>query len=89
MTFLSKVGSPPPTFLDPSTQNNNTWLQLLGCNSQGIGTLDPLQMDIITFDFSRPTATRLDIERKIRDYKAGNATQQDVKDVISLYMSTS
>ncbi len=84
---ISKVGSPPPAFLDPSTQNNHTWQQLSGCNSQGIGTLDPQQMDVITFDFNHPTATRLDIERKIRDFKAGKATEQDVKDVIKLYMS--
>jgi hypothetical protein len=84
---ISKCHSPAPTWLDPSTQNNNTWLQLLGCNGQGIGTLDPLQMDVITYDFNYPTATRLDIERKIRDFKAGNATTQDVKDVINQYMS--
>jgi hypothetical protein len=84
---ISKVGSPAPTFLDPSRQDNNTWRQLAGCNSQGIGTLDPQQMDVITFDFNHPTATRLDIERKIRDFKAGKATEQDVKDVIELYMS--
>jgi hypothetical protein len=85
---ISKCGSPLATFLDPSAQNNNTWRQLVGCNSQGIGTLDPLQMDVITYDFNYPTATRLDIERKIRDFKAGKATEQDVKDVISLYMSS-
>lgn len=84
---ISKCGSPAPTWLDPSTQNNNTWLQLLGCNSQGIGTLNTQQMDVITYDFNYPTATRLDIERKIRDFKAGNATSQDVKDVIQQYMS--
>ena len=84
---ISKVGSPPPAFLDPSTQDNHTWQQLAGCNSQGIGTLGPQQMDVITFDFVHPTATRLDIERKIRDFKAGKATEQDVKDVIQIYMS--
>lgn len=84
---ISKVGSPPPTFLDPSTQDNNTWRQLLGCSNQGIGTVDPQQMDVVTFDFNHPTTTRLDIERKIRDFKAGKATEQDVKDVIQLYMS--
>ncbi len=76
-----------PTYLDPTTQNNNTWRQLLGCHTQGIGTLDPQQMDVITYDFSYPTATRLDIERKIRDFHAGKATTQDVKEVIDRYMS--
>ena len=84
---ISKAGSPAPAFLDPSTKNNNTWLQLSGCSSQGIGTTDPLQMEVLTYDFSHPSATRLDVERKIRDFKAGLATDQDVQDVIKLYMS--
>jgi hypothetical protein len=83
---ISKVGSPRPTWLDPSTQNNNTWLQLLGCSSQGIGTVNPAQMEIVTYDFNHPTTTRLDIDRKVRDFKAGTATQQDVKNVVSQYM---
>jgi hypothetical protein len=85
---ISKVGSPPPTWLDPSTQNNNTWLQLSGCNSQGIGTVNPTQMEVITYDFNHPTASRLDVDRKIRDYKAGNASEQDVKSIINLYMES-
>jgi hypothetical protein len=80
------VISPYAAWLNPDL-TNNTRKQLLGCNGQGIGTLTPAQMDLITFDFNRPTATRLDIERKIRDFKAGIATEQDVKDVIRLYMS--
>jgi hypothetical protein len=38
---------------------------------------------VIAFDFNHPTATRLDIERKIRDFNLGIATEQDVKDVIN------
>jgi hypothetical protein len=83
---ISKVGSPLPTWLDPSTENNNTWRQLLGCNGRGIGTLTPSQMEVLTYDFSHPRTTRLDVERKIRDFKAGNATEQNVKDVINSYM---
>ena len=85
--LLSKVGNPHQAYLDPSAQNNNTWLQLFGCNSEGIGTLLPKQIEIITYDFLRPTATRLDVDRKIRDFKAGLATEQEVKDVINLYQS--
>lgn len=85
---ISKVGSPPPTWLDPSTQNNNTWLQLSGCNSMGIGTVNPSSIEVVTYDFNHPTASRLDVERKIRDFKAGNATEQEVKDVINLYMES-
>lgn len=83
---ISRCGSPPPSWLDPSTQNNNTWRQLLGCNSQGIGTLDPNQLELVSYDFNHPTTTRLDIERKLRDFKAGNATQQDVRNAILQYM---
>jgi hypothetical protein len=85
---ISKCGSPVSTWLDPTTQNNNTWRQMLGCNGRGIGTLDPQSIEVISYDFNHPTATRLDVDRKIRDFKAGNATQQEVKDVINLYMES-
>lgn len=80
------VISPSAAWLNPD-QDNNTRKQLLGCSSQGIGTLDPQQIEVIAYDFNHPGATRLDIERKIRDFKAGLATEQEVKDVIQLYMS--
>ncbi len=73
-------------WLNPDAENN-TRGQLAGCSAQGIGTLDPGQMDVVSFDFNNPTATRLDIDRKIRDFRAGKASEQDVKDVIQLYMS--
>ncbi len=76
------MGAP---WLNPDL-NNNTRQQILGCNNQGIGTIDPQKLEVITYDFLRPTANRLDVERKIRDFKAGSATQQDVKDAIRLYM---
>jgi hypothetical protein len=79
------VISPYASWLNPD-QNNHTRQQLLGCSSQGIGTLDPQQIEVITFDFNHPTATRLDVERKIRDFNLGLATEQDVKNVIKLYM---
>jgi hypothetical protein len=80
------VISPYAAWLNPN-QNNNTRKQLLGCNGQGIGTLDPTSIDVYTYDFNHPTTTRLDIERKIRDFKAGKATEQQVKDAIKQYMS--
>jgi hypothetical protein len=79
------VISPYASWLNPD-DNNNTRKQILGCLSRGIGTIDPQQIEVITFDFNRPTATRLDVERKFRDFKAGRATEQDVKDTIKLYM---
>jgi len=79
------VISPYASWLNPDL-DNNTRKQILGCNSQGIGTIDPQQIEVITFDFNKPTANRVDIERKIRDFKAGQATEQDVKDTVKLYM---
>ena len=79
------VISPYASWLNPDL-TNHTRQQLLGCSSLGVGTLDPQKIEVITFDFNHPTATRLDIERKIRDFKLGLATEQDVKDVIRLYM---
>lgn len=79
------VISPYASWLNPDL-NNNTRKQILGCNSQGIGTIDPQKIEVITFDFSHPTASRVDLERKIRDFKAGQATEQDVKDTVKNYM---
>lgn len=81
------VISPYSPWLNPDS-NTYTRQQLIGCSSQGIGTLDPQQIEVVSFDFNNPTATRLDVERKIRDYKAGKVTSQDVKDAINLYMDS-
>lgn len=81
------VISPYAAWLNPDL-NNNTRKQILGCGSQGIGTMDPMSIEVISYDFNHPTATRLDVERKIRDFKAGNATQLEVKDVVNLYMES-
>jgi hypothetical protein len=80
------VIAPYASWLNPNL-NNNTRQQLLGCSSQGIGTIDPQQIEVVTYDFLHPTANRLDVDRKIRNYKAGQASLQEVKDVIRLYMA--
>ena len=79
------VISPYASWLNPDL-NNNTRKQIVGCNSQGIGTIDPSLLAIVTYDFNHPATSRLDIDRKVRALKAGTATQQDVKDVIRQYM---
>ena len=79
------VISPYAPWLNP-TLDNNTRKQILGCNSQGIGTIDPQQIEVLEYDFNRPTANRLDVERKLRDFRSGQASEQEVKDVIKLYM---
>lgn len=79
------VIAPYAPWLNPDL-NNNTRRQIVGCNSQGIGTINPSLFQIVTYDFNHPTTTRADLDRKVRDFKAGTATQQDVKDVINQYM---
>jgi len=74
-------------WLNPDNENN-TRHQILGCNSFGIGTIDPSKFEVMTFDFNNPTTTRLDVERKIRDLKSGKATEQNVKDTVRAYMQS-
>jgi len=50
--------------------------------------VNPAQIEVVTYDFNNPTATRLDVDRKIRDFKAGIATEQDVKNIVNLYMES-
>jgi hypothetical protein len=81
------VISPYASWLNPDN-NNNTRKQLLGCSSQGIGTLDSQNIEVLAYDFSNPGANRLDVERKIRNFKSGTASEQEVKDTINLYMDS-
>jgi hypothetical protein len=89
LDFIScrDVISPYAAWLDPN-QDNNSRAQMLGCQSQGIGTLDPEQIEVLGYDFNHPTATRLDVGRKIREYQAGQATLAEVKDVFGLYLES-
>jgi hypothetical protein len=79
------VISPYAPWLNPAL-DNNTRKQILGCHSQGIGTIDPQKIEVLEYDFNRPTASRLDVERKLREFQAGQATEQEVKAVLRLYM---
>ena len=81
------VISPYASWLSPD-QDTHTRQQILGCNTQGLGTIDPSQFEVITYDFDNPTANRLDVERRIRDFKSGMVSEQDVKDTIQLYMQS-
>ena len=88
------VISPYAPWLNPDPAPNappealHTRQQILGCNSQGIGTIDPQKFEVLAFDFNHPTASRMDVERKLRDFKAGRASQQDVKDTVNLYLQS-
>ena len=80
------VISPYASWLNPD-QDTHTRQQILACSARGIGPIDPQQFELIAYDFNRPTAHRVDVERKIRDFKASQATEQEVKDTIKLYMN--
>ena len=75
-------------WLDPD-QDNNTRKTILDCVAGGVGTIDPAQFEIISYDFLNPTVNRLDIDRKIRDYKDGLVTESEVRLMINEYMETS
>lgn len=79
------VISPFARWLNPD-QTTHTRQQILGCQGQGIGTINSQEFEVITYDFSRPTTGPIDIESKIREFKAGKASEQDVKDAVKLYM---
>ena len=49
------VIGPHAPFLDPD-QDNNTRAQILGCVSDGVGSIDPAEMSIEVFDFNDSTA---------------------------------
>jgi hypothetical protein len=81
------VISPYADWLNPD-QNNNTRRQILGCISGGVGTISSAEYEVVSYDFDDPTVNRIDIDRKIKDLKEGNATEQEVKDLVNQYMET-
>jgi hypothetical protein len=83
-----EVISPYAPFLNPDF-NNNTRKQILGCIAGGVGTIDPVQFEVIRYDFNNPSINRTDIDKKIRDFKEGKTTEQEVKEMINQYMEDS
>jgi len=81
------VISPYASYLNPDN-DNNTREQILGCISTGVGTITPGAFEVMEYDFLDPSASWLDVERRIRDFKGGTASEQDVKDAINLYMES-
>jgi hypothetical protein len=47
-------------------------------------------IDFVEVDMQNgsPVPSRIDIDRKIRDFKAGSATESEVKEMIRSYMET-
>ncbi len=75
---------------DYNPSEENVFRQMLaGCNSKGIGTLNEADMLVQIYDHNNPQIIRTDIERKIKLFKEGNATEADVLKLIENYMKGS
>ncbi len=72
---------------DYDIARNNTRQTIEGCISQGYGTSDENEMTAFVYDFNTPVTNRQDIDLKIKLFREGNATEQDVLDLIDLYNS--
>lgn len=82
------LGTSAP-YLNPdyNVANNNTRQTIEGCISQGYGTSDENEMAVFVYDYNAPVTNRQDIDLKIKLFREGNATEQDVIDLINLYNS--
>ncbi len=72
---------------DYDIARNMTRQTIEGCISQGYGTSDENQMAAFVYDYNSPTVNRQEIDLKIKLFREGNATEQDVIDLINLYNS--
>lgn len=79
------VISPYASFLNPDLENN-TRKQIEGCVRSGIGTMTPAEIEVITYDFLNPKVNRLDVDRKLRDFKDGKVSETELKNTINEYM---
>ena len=70
---------------DYNISNNMTRQTLNGCASQGHGTANEDEIAAYVYDFEAPSVFRFDIDRKILEYRDGNATLRDVLDLIQQY----
>jgi len=70
---------------DYNIATNNTRQTINGCFSQGIGTANEAEMAAYVYDFNAPRVFRFDIDRKIDSFRKGQATQQEVLDLIEQY----
>jgi hypothetical protein len=72
---------------DYDTANNNTRKTQEGCRSQGYGTTTESEIAGFVFDFNSPSVFRFDIDRKIKAFRDGQASEQEVLDLIEQYNS--
>lgn len=61
--------------------------QLLGCVAGGIGTIEPADIELISFDFNQPEAvTRVEILQAVRQYRRGQVSAAQVRDLLRAYL---
>ena len=70
---------------DFDTANNMTRKTLEGCLSMGYGTLDEAAISAFVYDFDAPKVFRFEIDRTILKFRNGEATEQEVLDLIEQY----
>jgi hypothetical protein len=70
---------------DYNPSSNNSRLTMEGCKSQGFGTTIESEIAAFVYDFNYPSVFRFDIDRKILDFRNGNASMEDVLELIERY----
>jgi len=70
---------------DYNIATNSTRQTLNGCRSLGYGTVVESEMSAYVYDFDAPQTFRFEIDRMTKKFKEGQATQQDVLDLIEQY----
>jgi len=70
---------------DYDTNNNMTRQTINGCIAQGFGTADESEIAAFEFDFDSPSVTRQEIDQMIKLFREGQATEQDVLNLIDFY----
>jgi len=77
---------PQPYFNpDHDIPNNMTRQTINGCISQGFGTASENEIAAYVYDFDAPQVFRFDIDRKIHEFQQGQATQEEVLDLIEQF----
>jgi len=73
---------------DYDTENNMTRQTINGCISQGFGTANESEIAAFIYDFNSPNVTRQQIDLMIKLFREGQASEQNVLDLIQQYNSS-
>ncbi len=78
---------PSQPYFDPdyNVGGNMTRQTINGCISQGFGTAQESEIATFVYDFDDPAVFRFDIDRMIHRFQQGQATQQEVLDLIEQF----